>query len=125
MTGRVIGKTEVITTLSAIVEREGANTERGCFYTTTNDKGDLVPWCIAGCAFFEWGIPVEKLKNVGDLSVYGLARNWPWDDVITLTEPAAEVLNYAQAVQDSGKPWGHVLERAQTRAAVCASAGES
>lgn len=118
MTGRVITKTDVIATLRDLVNRVGADTVRGCTYVQPNGDGGLVPYCIAGHAFVDWGMPAENLRLVNVQSVSRLHdEEWRWGDLFTLTDAGAEVLNLAQVVQDKGEPWGVALQRAEGRAA--------
>jgi hypothetical protein len=101
----LITKTQVVNTLRALVEQHGADTIRSNQYL--NDRLG-VPNCIAGCAFFSWGMSLQELAAAEGACVGELAESGSLGD-LEFTEAAITVLGIAQDEQDAGHSWGNVL----------------
>jgi hypothetical protein len=82
------------------------NTVDSCRYEYSGQ-----PSCIVGHVLHRAGVPIDVLKSFDD-NDDGVSANVLYE-YLDVTEDAANVLGWAQGLQDSGHTWGRALDRAR------------
>lgn len=110
---------DVIVLASEVLEEKGANYIYGgselssgkCRYVRNGE-----PDCLVGNILHRAGVSVERLAEADfgmGLDASDLCRRLHAEGVLEIEDRGTRFLNYAQALQDNGVPWGDAVERAE------------
>lgn len=80
-----------------------------CEYThVINDQ--IVPGCIVGQGFYDKGIPLERIHNLGGGSAFNFIKELERNGLANVSENAGIFLRKIQVEQDQGMAWGNALD---------------